>query len=98
MSQEVLDEVKPLTEVFDKAGYSLYLVGGIVRDLQLGVAIDALDFDLTTEARPAAIKELVSPLADAVWAQGEKFGTIGCRIAGRPYEITTHRADAFVAE
>jgi len=95
MSQPVLDEVAPLTEAFENAGKSLYLVGGIVRDLHLGVPIESLDFDLTTDARPLEIKELVKPLASAVWAQGERFGTIGCRIGGRPYEITTHRAESY---
>ncbi len=95
MIQNVLDEVAPLTHAFTAAGHSLYLVGGIVRDIHLGVPIEALDFDLTTDARPDRIKALVGPLASAVWAQGEKFGTIGCRIADRPYEITTHRAESY---
>lgn len=95
MMKQVLREVEPLTEAFTKAGYSLYLVGGIVRDMQLGVAIGDLDFDLTTDARPPMIRELVGPLSDAVWGQGEKFGTIGCRIGARPYEITTHRAESY---
>lgn len=93
--QAVLDEVAPLAAAFSAAGRSLYLVGGIVRDLQLGAPIEALDFDLTTEAEPAEIKRLIAPLADAVWAQGEKFGTIGCQIGDRPYEITTHRAESY---
>ncbi len=95
MIQQVLDEVAPLTHVFAAAGHSLYLVGGIVRDIHLGVPLEALDFDLTTDARPDRIKALVGPLASAVWAQGEKFGTIGCRINDRPYEITTHRAESY---
>lgn len=95
MMSEVLSEVEPLTEAFANAGHSLYLVGGIVRDMHLGVEIDDLDFDLTTDALPAMIRELVKPLAQAVWTQGEKFGTIGCRIDGRPYEITTHRAESY---
>ena len=95
LPQQVLDEVMPLTEVFLGAGHTLYLVGGIVRDLQLGVPIEALDFDLTTDARPDRVKELVGPLASAVWAQGERFGTIGCRIGDRPMEITTHRAETY---
>ena len=31
---------------------------------------------------PTASSRLVGPLADAVWSQGERFGTIGCRIGG----------------
>lgn len=95
ISQEVLDEIRPLTERFADAGKSLYLVGGIVRDLHLQAPIESLDFDLTTDARPLEIKELVAPIADAMWAQGERFGTIGCRIGNRPYEITTHRAESY---
>ncbi len=95
MSQGVLDEIAPLIDAFEEAGKALYLVGGIVRDLHLGVPIEALDFDLTTDARPLEIKELVRPFADAVWAQGERFGTIGCRLNERPIEITTHRAESY---
>ena len=91
----VLDEVAPLAAAFAAQGRSLYLVGGIVRDLLLNAPLDSLDFDLTTEAEPAEIKRLVAPLSEAVWAQGEKFGTIGCQIGGRPYEITTHRAESY---
>ena len=94
--QPVLDEVRPLAEAFVAAGQPLYLVGGIVRDLLLGkVRPDGADIDLTTPARPEEIKKLVAPLADAVWNQGERFGTIGCRIAGRDYEITTFRAESY---
>ena len=98
MLPDVLSEVQSLTTAFSDAGYSLYLVGGIVRDIHLGVPIADLDFDLTTEARPEKIRELIAPLSDAVWSQGEKFGTIGCRIDGRPYEITTHRAESYSDE
>ena len=33
-----------------------------------------------------------------MWTQGERFGTIGCRIDGRDFEITTHRAEVYVPE
>ncbi len=92
---QVLAEVDELTKTFSESGFSLYLVGGIVRDIHLGVPVDDLDFDLTTDAHPSKIRELVSPLSDAVWGQGEKFGTIGCEINDRPYEITTHRAESY---
>ena len=94
--QPVLDEVAPLAAAFDAAGHRLYLVGGIVRDLLLGRELGPdTDIDLTTDARPDAIRAIVGPLADAVWTQGERFGTIGLRLAGRAYEITTHRAESY---
>ncbi len=91
----VLQEVEALGSAFASAGFALYLVGGIVRDIHLGVALDQLDFDLTTNARPDEILPIVKPLASAVWTQGEKFGTIGARINDRPFEITTHRAESY---
>ena len=53
------------------------------------------DFDLTTNARPDDIERIVRGWADAVWTQGKRFGTIGCKAGGRTYEITTHRAEAY---
>jgi len=94
--QPVLDEVRPLAEIFVAAGHRLYLVGGIVRDQFLGrELLPTADIDLTTDARPAEIKRLVAPLADALWTQGERFGTIGAKVGGRDFEITTHRADQY---
>jgi poly(A) polymerase len=92
----VLDEVEPLAAKFAEAGFRLYLVGGIVRDLLLGRADDErLDLDLTTDALPTDIKRLVEPIARTVWTQGERFGTIGCHVGDRHFEITTHRAEAY---
>ena len=85
----------PLAAAFAGAGHRLFLVGGLVRDDLLGRVRDDVDYDLTTNARPEVIKELVEPFADAVWTAGERFGTIACRIEGVVYEITTHRADSY---
>jgi poly(A) polymerase len=106
----LLARLSRLGAVFDDAGFRLYLVGGSVRDVILNAAADQFegaldthdsddpDLDLTTDATPERIKALVGPLADAVWTQGERFGTIGCRIDGQPLEITTHRAEAYVPD
>ncbi|MBJ7460257.1 MAG: CCA tRNA nucleotidyltransferase [Ilumatobacteraceae bacterium] len=99
----VLEELAPLTARFAAANKRLYLVGGTVRDLLLGPAGDVhlpgaspdMDFDATTNALPHEIKSIIEGWADAVWAQGEKFGTIGAKKNGRVYEITTHRAEAY---
>ena len=94
--QHVLDEVRPLAEAFVAADHPLYLVGGVVRDLLLGKErAESADVDLCTPAHPDEIKRIVGPLADAVWTQGERFGTIGLRIDGRDYEITTFRAESY---
>jgi len=95
----ILDEAAPLAERFRDDGKRLYLVGGIVRDLLLGRELgEAGDIDLTTDARPADVKRIISGWADAVWTQGERFGTIGCRKGTRQFEITTHRAEAYTPD
>ena len=92
----LLEEVRPLAEAFVAAGHPLYLVGGVVRDLLLGRDRGAsTDIDLCTPAHPGEVKAIVAPLADAVWNQGERFGTIGLRMAGGDYEITTFRAESY---
>jgi poly(A) polymerase len=97
--QPLLDETRPVAERFVAAGHQVYLVGGIVRDLLLGRDLgESPDLDLTTDATPTQTKALVADLAEAVWTQGERFGTIGCKIDGRTYEITTHRAEAYDPE
>lgn len=91
----ILAEMAPLAARFREAGHRLYLVGGTVRDLLLGADANHIDFDLTTTALPVDTKTIVAGLADAVWTQGERFGTIGLRVGSRTYEITTHRAEAY---
>ena len=103
--QPVLAELAPLSDRFKAAGYRLYLVGGTVRDLLSGESPasggdgELYDFDATTDAHPDEIKRLLRGWADAIWTQGERFGTIGAKRHGphgdRVYEITTHRAEAY---
>jgi poly(A) polymerase len=92
------DELKALAsigEIFQRDNKRLYLVGGRVRDLLLDRQDPSNDVDLTTDALPERVKELVRGMASAVWATGERFGTIGCVIDGCTYEITTHRAETY---
>lgn len=91
----VLNEVAPLAERFASRGHRLYLVGGSVRELLLGATGDDHDLDFTTAARPAEIKAALDGFADAIWTQGERFGTIGAKRGERIYEITTFRAESY---
>lgn len=78
---------------FREAGFSLYLVGGSVRDALLGRPVDDLDF--TTDARPLDIRRLVEGWADSVFGMGEAYGTIGARIGEWLFEITTFRSEVY---
>jgi poly(A) polymerase len=97
--QVVLDEIRPLADAFEAAGRPLYLVGGIVRDLLLDRPLGPnADIDLTTPARPEEIKAIAGPVVDALWTQGERFGTIGVKVGDRSIEITTHRAESYAPD
>src|SRR4029078_2945850 len=82
-----------LGTLFAGAGHQLYLVGGSVRDAVLERPVTDLDF--TTDARPDAIKRIVSGWADGLWETGIEFGTIGLTKRKLRLEITTFRADSY---
>jgi poly(A) polymerase len=85
--------VTELGELFVADGHELALVGGPVRDAFLGRA--STDFDLTTDALPDRVLELVTGWADQVWTVGIKYGTVGLRKGGAHFEITTYRSDSY---
>lgn len=93
--QPLAEETAPLSALFEKAGYKLYLVGGVVRDAVLNRLKDDGDLDFTTDALPDEVENLVKGWADALWLQGKRFGTIGLKKGDRLYEITTHRGEAY---
>lgn len=82
-----------LVEKFVARGYSLYLVGGSVRDALLGRLGNDLDF--TTPARPEVVKEILDEWAETVWDTGIDFGTVSAAYKGQQIEITTFRSDSY---
>ncbi|GAA2891503.1 CCA tRNA nucleotidyltransferase [Streptosporangium fragile] len=82
-----------LGDLFAAKGYQIALVGGSVRDVFLGRIGN--DLDLTTDARPEAVLELVRDWADSVWTIGIDFGTVGVRKDGWMLEITTYRSESY---
>ncbi len=91
----VADGLGGLAARFAEAGHELALVGGPVRDIMLGRPGVMNDLDLTTDARPERIEELVSGWADHVWDVGMRFGTVGARKGDRHLEITTYRRESY---
>ena len=94
---DLRDALVPVSEPFAAAGHRLYLVGGLVRDSLMNLA-PTTDYDLTTDATPDQVRRLVEGVADAVWLQGERFGTVGIRVGDLIMEITTHRAESYVGD
>jgi poly(A) polymerase len=90
--------LQDLARRFRDSGYSLHLVGGSVRDALLGITNPDPDYDLTTEARPDAVLDLVRGWADHVWLQGQAYGTIGGAKGDMRVEVTTFRAEVYRAD
>ncbi len=89
----------PLAHAFGDAGFTLYAVGGSIRDAVLDQRPgDDFEIDYTTNARPDDIARLLAPLCTSLWEQGRAFGTIGgiLRESGIKVEVTTFRSEAYV--
>jgi poly(A) polymerase len=103
--RELVDVSPVLTalgERFTAAGFEAHLVGGSVRDALLraeagGPSVGG-DLDVTTDARPEQILELLRGWAGSTWNTGIAFGTVGAEIEGTRVEITTFRADRYDRE
>ena len=85
-----------LAKKFAKAGFTLALVGGPVRDAILGRLGNDLDF--TTNARPDQTKSIIKKDADSLWETGREFGTIAAQFGDVTVEITTYRSEKYEAE
>ena len=85
-----------LAEKFAKAGFTLALVGGPVRDAILGRLGNDLDF--TTSARPDETKSIIKKSADSIWETGREFGTIAAQFGDVTVEITTYRSEKYEAD
>jgi poly(A) polymerase len=94
-----------LTELgarFTDAGFEVHLVGGSVRDALLAAGAGAPrvpgDLDVTTDARPEQVLDLLEGWAGSTWNTGIAFGTVGADVRGVRLEITTFRADRYDRE
>lgn len=81
------ENVKKIIMTLEAAGYEAYAVGGCVRDSLLGRTPD--DWDITTSAKPARVKELFPRTVDT----GIKHGTVTVLIGREGFEVTTYRID-----
>lgn len=75
--------------LLEAAGHQAWLVGGCVRDACLGM--QPKDFDLTTSALPAQMKEAFAGYKTL--DTGLRHGTLTLVLEGHPLEITTYRSD-----
>ena len=83
-SIQVFDKLK---DIFNKAGYRLFIIGGTSRDLLLGREIN--DFDFVTDATPEQEKEFLLG-ANFAFAQ---YGAISIKIDDNKCDIVTLRKE-----
>ncbi|AEV28344.1 putative domain HDIG-containing protein [Sphaerochaeta pleomorpha str. Grapes] len=83
----VSSSIKRFASRFKDAGFSLYIVGGAIRDYLLGIEND--DFDFTTDAEPT---EVIS-LFHHVIPTGIAHGTVTVIFEKQKFEVTTFRSD-----
>lgn len=70
--------VQALFDAFTRAGRDLYLVGGAVRDFELGQPFESLDdLDFCTDARPPETIKILRDGGFSVYELGAEFGTVG---------------------
>ena len=81
------EKVKYIIETIQAAGFEAYAVGGCIRDLVLGK--EPNDWDITTSARPEAVKALFDRTIDT----GIRHGTVTVMIGREGFEVTTYRID-----
>ena len=80
-------DLQAIANIFKKAGFSLYLVGGALRDRYLNR--ENYDIDVATDALP----EEVSHLFKKTIPTGIEHGTVTIRFRGKNIECTTLRRE-----
>jgi poly(A) polymerase len=87
------DLITSLAQAYKKAGFTLALVGGPVRDAILGRLGNDLDF--TTSARPEESSKILKKWGDVIWETGAVFGTIAAKRGEISVEVTTYRSESY---
>lgn len=81
-------KIKKMSSIFKDAGFSLYIVGGAVRDFLLGIKNH--DYDLCTDAEPEQVMNLFAHVIPT----GIKHGTVTVLFGSESYEVTTFRTES----
>jgi len=86
------NDIKELSNIFNKNGYDLFLVGGSIRDFIIGV--EPHDYDLVTNAQPQIIIQLLKDKY-RLGLQGRHFAVIRIYTEETPegIEIASYRKD-----
>lgn len=93
MGQPVSGPLKNLPSILERLSFlpNLYLVGGAVRDILLGLEPEDLDF--ATSAPPEVVLRLAQEHGLEAIPTGLEYGTVTVLLGHHPYEVTTFRRD-----
>lgn len=83
----MLDRANKVLKILNEANHEAYIVGGAVRDIQMGLIPS--DIDITTSANP---EEVIS-LFPQNYPSGIEFGTVTVMVDEESFEVTTFRTD-----
>jgi len=83
----VSSSIQRFSSRFKEAGFSLYIVGGAIRDYLLGLEND--DYDFTTDALPHEVKALFHHVIPT----GIEHGTVTVIFEKQMFEVTTFRSE-----
>ena len=86
--QKNLKSFEKLFNLFSDNDYSLFMVGGTVRDYLLG--LELFDMDVVTNATPEDMKKFL-PTADYTFA---RFGSVKYKLDDVKFDITTLRKES----
>lgn len=92
ISNMLSDELRLLRDIFSKNDFTIRLVGGVVRDMVLGVPNK--DIDLATDATPDEMISMFDNNGIHYIPTGLSHGTLTAVINHNVFEITTLRIDA----
>jgi tRNA nucleotidyltransferase (CCA-adding enzyme) len=96
MKIDLPKELYEVAKIYNKNGYDLFVVGGVVRDALQGK--NPHDFDLVTNALPDETKKILKDWKGGNISneeQGQNFGVLRLYTPNEPegYEIATYRED-----
>ena len=84
---DIPEDVRFIIKTLEERGFEAYAVGGCIRDIMIGRIPE--DWDITTSALPAQIKEAFRRTVDT----GIEHGTVTVLLGDCSYEVTTYRID-----
>lgn len=96
------DGAQILSNLFKDAGFTIYVVGGTVRDFLMSKFHDLpykiKDVDLATNALTKDVQKILDDAGIKQIPKGESFGVISAIIDGEEYEIATFREESGYAD